>query len=319
LQLRSRSLGFDFAAITVDGYPRRRRGTIGFFRMDIVANDGLPQLFAIVASQRSGTHLLREILNSNPHVAIVAEPLSLDDRRATWHHFLRSRAADQQPLATSWEAALLFDQFVREIPQEVGDNCNHFGGRKQTPTLIGLDVKYNQFKCVSPLFTDLRSKPFLIDYFSSRQIRVVHLTRKNLLHVAISLIVSNNRKVWQNCDGSVLPGKYQIPVDELFGYINWVRQERREFERLSQGLDVTACDYDDVVDDIKHADANGFIREASNALSGLAGFLGVPNRFSFNRYIQKVINRPYCEIIENYHEVADAVRHSEYSEFAETI
>lgn len=278
-----------------------------------------PGAFAMIASQRSGTQLLREILNSNPHVAIIAEPYSPNAHPATWHKFIQTRPNDQVPSLAYGDTAALLDKYIQSVQHYVYDNNDRFGGPKKSQLLIGLDIKYNQIKCCGPLFSDLRSRPFLLEYFSNRSIPILHLVRRNLVHVAISIIVANMRKVWHNHDGSSIPGQYYIPLDELFAYINWVGQERDEFVRLSGDLQVITCNYEDVVDDICHTDKDGNISKDSRVLSCLASFLDVPNRFNYNAYIQRVINRPYSEILENYSDVRKAVKDSEFAEFADTI
>ena len=287
--------------------------------MDSELPNGLPQSFAIVACQRSGTHLLREILNSNPQVAVVAEALLSDAGAGSWYYFLHSLPADRVPPSNVTDAASLFDQYMQQVRRDYQQNHEWFGGPKLSPTLVGLDVKYNQIKCVNPLFTDLRLRPFLLDHFRDRQFRVVHLVRKNLLHQAISLVMSNLRKVWRNYERTKLQGRYRISIDALIGYMHWVRAERTEFERLSQDLHVQQCAYEDVVDDIRHIDGAGQFSEKSAALSCLADFLQIPNRFHYNQCLPKVLNRPYSEFIENYDDVLNAVQDSEFSEFAGSI
>jgi hypothetical protein len=194
-----------------------------------------------------------------------------------------------------------------------------YGGRKENPTTVGLDVKYNQLKSVEPLFTNLHARPVLLEYFHQRGFRVVHLVRKNLLHQGISLLISNLRKVWRNYDGATLPGQYSIPPDELIGYMNWAQTEREEFSRLAEDLQPHVCYYEDVIEDIAGIDKDGVFSQDTRALRPLADFLQVPNRFHYNQCLPKVLNRPYSEFIENYKEVVSAIKESEFAEFTDSI
>lgn len=287
--------------------------------MEVAAKDDVGRMFAIIASQRSGTHLLREVLDSSPHVAIVAEPFSREHRRAVWDMFVKTVPPDVFPLADFDQATLLLDQYQDFARKDFAEYPREYGGVKQSPTLLGLDIKYNQLKYVSPSLADLCAPPFLIEYFRRRQTPIVHLVRNNLLHIAISMIVANARGIWQNTDGKTVSGEYEIPIEELFNYIRWLESERQEFVRLTQNLNLHVCSFDDVVYDIEHTDANGNLREDSRAFRPLAAFLGVPNKFSNNQYIRKVLNRPYREIIRNYDAVVGAVKDSPYAQFAGSI
>jgi hypothetical protein len=281
--------------------------------------DGFPPPVAIVACQRSGTHLLREILNSNPQIAVVAEPLSRVSGYDSWHRFLSGMSRERaMPMETA-DAVQLFDEYMQWLRLQIRLDPERYGGPKEKRTIVGLDVKYNQVRCVNPAFMDLRLHPFVLDYFQMRGFRIVHLVRKNMLHQAISIVVANARCVYGNDDRSTLNGQYTIPIDELIGYLYWVRDERAAFENLSQNLPVSVIAYEDVVEDVGNIDADGTFRENSVAIGRVANLFEIPNRFSYCQCRPKVINRPYREVIANYDEVVEAVEKSVFSRFAESI
>jgi hypothetical protein len=145
------------------------------------------------------------------------------------------------------------------------------------------------------------------------------MVRKNLLHAALSLIIANLRKVWQNYEGYVIEGQYRVPCEELLFFIMWIRDERDEFVRLAQDLPLHTCYYEDLVADLGRVNAAGVFPDNTTTLGRIATFFDVPNQFRFDGKICKVINRPYAEILENYDEVVCAVKDSEFAEFAETM
>jgi LPS sulfotransferase NodH len=275
--------------------------------------------FALIACQRSGTHFLREILNSNPCIALLAEPFSRFNRSVYWHNYSRSLPEDQYPPQHMDAAMALVDRYMEAILDDVQENSVWYGGPKSPVKALGLDVKYNQLKCVTPMFTDLRTQPLLLDYFRNRRFTIIHMVRKNVVHAAVSAIIANIRSVWQNHDGSVIQGRFTIPPAELFQYAWWIKDERAEFLRLAHGLPILTCVYEDLVADLRRTDAEGYFSENSTALRPIAEMLDVPNRFQNRQRISKVINRPYAEILENYDELVDAIRYSEFSEFADTL
>lgn len=274
--------------------------------------------FAAIACQRNGTHLLRHILNSNPAIAVLGETFSHAEYFMCWHNFVRTLPDGCYPPRTQSDTMMLVDHYLHAIRRDVHANSDCYGGPKSQLKMIGLDVKYEHIRCVAPLYSNLRSRPFLFDYFRDRRVRIVHLIRRNVVQTAISVIIANTRKVWHNYEGGLIAGRYRIAPDELFSYIEWIQGEREEFLRLSQDLSMQTCLYEDLVDDMARIDGAGFFREDST-LSSIAAFLNVPNRFQNVPGMSKVINRPYCEILENYDELRRAIQDSAYYEFAETL
>jgi hypothetical protein len=236
-----------------------------------------------------------------------------------WHNFVKTLPEHEYPRQTSADAILLLDQYLQLIERDIHENSDWYWGPKPQLKTMGLDVKYNQLRSVTPLFIDLRAQPLLLDYFRNRNFRIVHMVRNNLVHAAISLIVCKLRKVYQNYDGSVIQGQYRIAPCELFQCIAWIKDEREEFLRLAQDLPMQTCVYEELIEDLGRVDAAGNFPEDTIVLSRLATFLDVPNRFRYRDYTRKVINKPYAEIIQNYSELVQSLKQSEYSEFAETL
>jgi hypothetical protein len=272
--------------------------------------------FALIACQRTGTHLLREILNTNPAIAVMAEVFSHFPRPVYWHNYVRTLPEGRYPAESPAEAMLLLDEYTKIIQQDVCEHSEWYGGPKPKLKCIGLDVKYNQLSCAAPVFNNLLGRPFLLDYLGTRGIQIVHLIRKNVMQTALSMLIANARKVWQNYDGSLIQGQFVIGAEELLDYMRWIQSERDEFRRLAQDLQIHECAYEDLIEDLGNVDQGGNVPEETTTLGPLAKFLDVPNRFRYNRTIHKAINRPYREIIENYDELLRAIEASEFSEFA---
>ena len=280
---------------------------------------GKLSLFAIVACQRSGTHLLRQVLNSNPRIAVVGEPFSPDNSPTAWHRYLRSLPVERAVASSDSGAEQLLDGFERHVRMHMRASPKDFGGVKRLPTRLGYDIKYNQLRSANTAFSDLRARPYLLDFFHRRSVRLIHLVRTNVVQVAISVVIANQRRIWHNHDGRRLSESFHIAPGELIEYAGWAEAERAEFERLSYGLEVLRCDYEDLVDDVQSPKATFSQRRRTKVLSRIAEFLRVSNQFCASGLMQKVINRPYCEVISNYDEMVDAVKQSQFSQFAETL
>ena len=276
-------------------------------------------LFATISCQRSGTHLFREIVNSNSHVALLSEPFSRYPKSAQWCHYVQGLAAGRFPPSNLFDSLLLLDEYMNSVRQDVEKDCDSYGGEKPQLSALGMDVKYNQLRCVSPLLSDLRAQPVLLDYFRTRKFRIVHIVRKNVVQASLSLEIAKKRNVWQNYDYTELSGRYHISWEMLRSSIEWFNNEREEFLRLADDLSLHTCYYEDLVDDLKRVNAAGEFPADTIVLAPVAQLLGVPNEFRFKSSIRKVVNRPYCEVLENYDELLSTIRNSPYAEFADTL
>jgi hypothetical protein len=281
--------------------------------------DARYDIFSLVACQRSGTHLLREMLNSSPWIALAAEPFSPGANPMLWQNYVRTLSPENYPPPTFIDARALLDRYMHLIENDIEQNSDWYGGPKPQLKAIGLDVKYDQLKCVVSLYSDLRDLPILLKYFRKRNVRIIHLVRENLVHTAISNLIALDRKVWDNYEGTLIRGKYHLCPNELMKYISWIKNEREEFEALCDELTVQACCYEDLVDDISRVDGHGYLPENSKVLAPIADFLGVPNRFRYNGWTKKVINRPYSDVIENYDEIVATIEGSDVAELAATL
>jgi LPS sulfotransferase NodH len=276
-------------------------------------------VFALVACQRTGTQVLREILNTSPAIALLAEPFTAGPEPVYWHNFMRSLPAEEFPPRSMDDGLALVDRYVSMVRRDTHDNCDWYGGPKPRLRALGLDVKYNQLNCANPMFSNLQSQPLLLEYFRARKVPIVHLVRENLAHNALSMIIANQRKVWHTYDSRPLEGRYRVAPHELMGYLHWIKKEREEFVRLAQDLNVLTVRYEDLVADLGRIDAAGDFPEDTRLLSQLATFLDVPNAFRNDRQMRKVINKPYAEILENCDELVATLESSEFSEFAPTL
>jgi hypothetical protein len=275
--------------------------------------------FALVSCQRSGTHLFLEIFNSNPHAALLSESFCPFDKRVYWNHYVRSLPERLYPPPFAADAMNLLDGYLARITADIDDDADYYGGPKQSLKALGLDVKYNQLRCVAPLYGDLRSPPLLLDYFRDRCFRLIHLVRKNVVHAALSLILAKWRNVWTNDGRAVIDGRYHVTWEMLESEIRWIVEERAEFLRSVRGLPVLTCTYEDMVADLARASRRGVLPANSKVFSPVADLLGLTDYYSYAGAQRKVINRPYTEILEDRDGLVRALRDSAWAEFADTI
>ncbi|MEX2310357.1 MAG: hypothetical protein WD738_22505 [Pirellulales bacterium] len=114
-------------------------------------------VFAVIGCQRTGTHLLRDVLNSNPAIAVREEPFSGGPHYMNWHKFVERVAKNCYPPPLPSDAMVLFDQYIHAIKRDVREDSDSYGGPKRRLKFIGLDVKYEHIKCISPMYMDLQA------------------------------------------------------------------------------------------------------------------------------------------------------------------
>lgn len=276
--------------------------------------------FAMIACQRSGTQLLREILNSHAELALPPEPFSHSDNQGCWMNYERKRfAAQQHPPLHPADAIEMIDQYLETLQRDVDRTPDWYGGQKSSTRAIGLDVKYNQLTAVRPMYYDLRARPLLLEYFRNRDVAIIHLVRRNVLHTAISMLVANARQLWHVYDEASPPVTCRISTDELLKYMRWTVAEREQFELLTRDLHVLRCEYEEITADIAKVDSEGRFGRDATTMRRIAEFLGVDCEFRFKGHCRKVLDRPYSETIENYRDVVAAVKRSEFFQLAGTI
>ena len=72
-------------------------------------------LFVVIGAQRTGTNILREILNTNEHIAMLGEVLSPSPAPAHWDNFCRSSAGSHACPTTYGEAESLLDRYFEFV------------------------------------------------------------------------------------------------------------------------------------------------------------------------------------------------------------
>ncbi len=271
--------------------------------------------FVLIGSQRSGTNFFREVVNTNPHAFVHGEILWPYPNTNVWHNYMRMMVSRAQPAVSPNDCtALIDDYFVYLTDDSKRSNPEKSGALG----VIGVDIKYNQLGYIRPLNQDLGSPPFLLSYLGTRKIPIVHMMRRNLVHQALSLTISEARNVYHNYGGKTFTDKLEISPERLLVFATWVSGQRQVFHGMSESHNVLNIYYEDIASACAEAGEGGDISEHAD-LKRIAEFMDVPSIFSNPTSIKKVINRPYSEILSNYKAVRKAIDRSPFAEFASTI
>jgi hypothetical protein len=280
-----------------------------------ISSESGTHMFVVIGAQRTGTNILREILNTNDQIAMLGEVLSPSPSPAHWDNFCRMLPIRSVRPANYAEAEALLDQYFEFVRYRIR---NHWEGhRKSGSRAFGVDIKYNQLKLIGP--SDWYStSPFILHYLRSRGAILIHTTR-NVIHSAISTMIASQRNIWHNYQGAVIDRDYQINVDECLALARTIVECHRAFLKCAGGNMVVDCRYDNLIDDLARAGLQEEIPEGPGPLLNIAQALEGTFKFRYDRHLQKAINVPYPRLLSNYDVFVRRLRDSEFSAFASTL
>jgi hypothetical protein len=273
-------------------------------------------LFVVIGAQRTGTNLLREILNTNEQIAMLGEVLLPSAAPAHWNNFCRKLPVRRLP-TTYGEAESLLDQYFEFVEYRIR---NHWEGNKKSDShAFGVDIKYNQLTGIVPADCEpVLSCPFVFCYLRGRGATLIHTTR-NVIHCAISAIIASRRNFWHNYEGAVINRSYHVDAEECLAYARTIIRHRDRFQAAANDCKVVNCRYESLVDDIKRSGPQPEIPEGPGPLHDIAMALGAPFRFRYDGRLQKAINIPYSRLLSNYDAFVRRLRDSEFSALASTL
>jgi len=273
--------------------------------------------FVVIGAQRTGTNLLREILNTNEQLAMLGEILTPNPAPAHWENFCRSLPPGSIPPANYNAAESLLDEYFAFVEQRIR---NHWeGNRKNNVHAFGVDIKYNQLTAIAPADWDSRAHyPFFLRYLRSRGALLIHTTR-NAIHCAISALIASERNLWHNYEGALIDRAYRIDVEGCLSYARTIIYSRNLFEGAARGCKVVMCPYEGLVKDLKRRGLQSDIPEGPGPLQDIAEAIGAPFRFRDDGRLHKAINVPYSTLLSNYETLIKRVLNSEFSALVSTL
>jgi hypothetical protein len=215
------------------------------------------------------------------------------------------------------EAEALFDQYFEYIHDRVRNHSTNQA--KSGCRFLGVDIKQYQLKQNSPPLWDFAAPPFLLSYLKSRGVTLIHTTRRNIIHYAVSAIVAEHRGDRTHPGQAISDHAFQVDAAECMTSIRRYAKEHEAFLTLIKGFDVVTCCYEDLCQDVVRAGAGGEILDGPGPLHDIANAFHIPFQFRYNGWIPDVHQAPYSESISNWAEVMEALRLSEFSASAAAL
>jgi LPS sulfotransferase NodH len=273
-------------------------------------------LFVVIGAQRTGTNILREILNTNEQIAMLGEVLTPSPAPAHWDNFCRTQPVRSIHPASFGEAEALLDRYFEFVQYRIR---NHWeSNRKNRSHAFGVDLKYDQLRHIAPANWSSSSPAFIIGYLRSRGATLIHTTR-NVIHCAISILIASQRNVWHNYDGAVIDCSYHLDTRECLAYARTILKHREAFIEAASGCKVVSCSYEGLTEDIARAGSRQEIPAAPGPLQDIAQALESSFTFRYDRRLEKAINIPYSKLISNYDALVSQLKDSEFSTLVSTL
>jgi len=266
----------------------------------------LMNFFLVIGTQRTGTTVLRETLNSNPAIALSGEvflgdPGGFDEfaTKAGWSRPEDYLAAERQILA-----------FLKHLADSADASMKVFG----------IDVKYSQLRAISPRHQPLSALPALVQFLRLAGVRVIHVVRENVLQAALSEHIAEARAIWHHRGRESIGQTVKIDCRKLFELMQIKRGDRQMFTALMDGHSrMMTVEYDRISKGLAQRDAEGTLIGETNLIFEIAEFLGVDPCFRPPPDTTKIIQAPYSSLIENYDELRRFLRRTEFAAYLETI
>ncbi len=288
---------------------------------ELVANanrqlDG-SSIFLLVGSQRCGSNLVREVLSTNPHMVVHGEVLYPYPLPNSFHTFVRTLIYRQMPPLYDEDAMGVLDDYLVFLRE---DGKRSYPAKAGSIRAVGIDVKYNQLRFVTPVHHDLGRRPLLLDYCASRSIPIVHLVRTNVLQQALSIAIAEVTGAFHRF-GAGAGRRGPVPIDgsRLLESARWIESETAAFRSMTAGIRVHELSYERIVSACAKVEPGDAFGPSARVLTDIATSLGVEFGFTHPTSIKKVIDRPYREIVSNYDELVASVRGSEFEPFLAAI
>jgi hypothetical protein len=310
------------------------------------------KVFVVTGTQNSGSDLLREVLNTNEGIAMVAEILTpcpppgqgitdevavsknldhpfecagtgaLEARpglnyRGHWGNFLRQLPPGRFPAANAADAELLVDHYFKFLLVQIQHHWAH--ADKSGCRAIGVDIKYSHLGQLAPMNWDASAAPFILDYLRSRGVTLIHATRKNLIHCALSAMITPQMKVPRDEQGAVIDRSHAVDIEKCLAYARRIASERDTFLKLVKDFTIIKCCYEDLIRDMARSNSEGEIADGPGPLHEIAKAFEVPFGFRHNGRLGQFVNVPYSRWLSNWDALVRTVGQSEFSAFVTTL
>jgi hypothetical protein len=253
----------------------------------------------LLARQRSGTNAVRSVLGSHPDICGLNEVFNLGHkdskvgllRETNYFNFLAKYAQGDVDRILPDKHEKLFLDFLE-----------HLRGFSSKRYML-VDVKYNTTHFLTEPHKRT-SAPYLLFLIKKHGLLVLNFTRRNYLRYIVSQLKAMQSGIWtvSTSETAYVDHKIQIDLDYLLSHLDYCQAESQLIEKsFCRYPGLLSHDYEDVFPAPTGAVAGDFLESVSKRL-------GIENSFKQNTRYKKQSCLSLEETIENFEEVAKALR-----------
>lgn len=259
----------------------------------------------MLARQRSGTNAIRSVLESHPDIYCHNEVFNLKDvdsqddpllRETNYFNFVRRYANGDLARIHPDQHDRLFLDFLEYL------RC--FSSKR----FMIIDIKYNTTHFLTqPYKWELA--PYLFHLIQIHGLRVLNVTRRNYLRYVLSTLKAERSGVWaiKGLQGPPPDAKIRVELDYLLYQLRCCDAENKLIESsFAPYPNYLTAEYNDLFNTGSEALSPAFLERFS-------GWLGVPNSYPSPGEYRKQSSLPLDQTIENFEEVAAALRGTEFA------
>ena len=240
--------------------------------------------FIITCAPRTGSTMLRMMLNRHPHIICFGEAITLDGKPNL------GRKIHKKINKTSDELAeILFGDSVNFLYEYIfnQEDCE----------AVGVKIKYRQLE---EQFQEIFDK-----IANDKTISIIHLTRKNLLKRYVSNRLSGSKKtphVILNSQEQQAQPKVKINVQKCLEDISAVQEAESRFRKYFKNHKLFEIVYEDI------------LANRSQQMAELQEFLGVQPK-ELEPKTLKINSDNLEDIVENYQELVMEIKETSYFQY----
>lgn len=195
----------------------------------------------VLATQRSGTNLLRRTLASSEFFEDLDEVFW--DREPFLFWKFRQELLEKHPeLSFPFHnnQKKIFNLFMEHISQS-------------SVNFSLIDIKYNSTHHFNPIWHSTLKIPYVLKLLAENNIPVIHLVRKNILETYVSRIIGNKLKIWvvdknETFDNDI---KIKIDINHMLYELKMIKKETNFYRECLvnlTGLRYIELSYEDLID-----------------------------------------------------------------------
>ena len=234
--------------------------------------------FIVAGIQRTGTNLVRTLLNSHPDILCLGEAFDRKNKEDLGYPRYCASSLNKRIRQYVFKRKQIY-QYLEQLYE-------------QPYSAIGLKF----------MFSQARRTKTVIEYTYAHRIRVIQVRRQNLLRTFISRKLAKTRKIYHSKqDVPVI--RISLNVDSLIRNLDRISREAQGWRKIIKELECHEVIYENL--------STEFMSECQKMLF----FLNVNESTALSTQFRKVTPNRMEEFIDNYYDIVKILKGTKYNQY----